>query len=152
MGYPETEAFAYGFARAELTIGRRIITAISNVQFGQPTTEGVVRGTQPFPLARTEGEMDIGSGVITFSDEAERVAVIDSLGDGYRAVIWNLKWVLTARGRPAVRLACQSCRFLDFPVDHGAGEEALGGEMPFSFLSHTVNGKAPHPGMPSILR
>lgn len=152
MGYPDYEGYAYSFARAELTLNRGIYTAISNVQFEQATTEGVVRGTRPWPIARTEGEMDIGTGTITFSDELERARFIDQLGDGYRTVVWELTWVLTSTGRPAVRLACKGCRVLNNPIDHGTGEEALGGDIAFSALAHFVNGKAPHRGMSSPTR
>lgn len=142
--YPDVEGYAYGFERGELSIGRKIVTAISNVQFAQPTTEGVVKGTRPWPLARTEGSMDIGTGTITFSDESARVAFIESLGDGYRKALWQLDWILSAQGRPQVKYACFSCRVLDNPVDNGQGEEALAGEMQFSFLRHTINGLSPH--------
>lgn len=143
-GYPEYETFAYSFSRAELSLNRNIYTAISNVSFDQPTTEGEVRGTRPWPLARTEGEMAIGEGTITFSTESERMRFISALGDGFRNRIWGLSWILTARSAPAVRLACISCRVLGNPISHEAGAEALGGELSFSFLDHTVNGLRPH--------
>lgn len=152
MGYPELESFAYGFSRGELTLNRAIYTAVSNVEFDQPTTEGVVMGTRPWPLARTEGEMSVGEGTVTFSDEAERIRFLDALGVGYRTVIWNLSWILSAQGRPNVKFACQGCRVLGNPISHATGEEALGGDISFSFMTHTINGKPPHLGMPAVLR
>jgi hypothetical protein len=41
---------------------------------------------------------------------------------------------------------------LSNPFDHGTGEEALGAELAFSFLTHTVNGKVPHTGLPAPTR
>ena len=150
--YPDHEGFAYSFQRAELSCGVSIYVAISNVSFDQPTTEGVVHGTRPYPLMSTEGEMGIGEGSITFSGVGEWARFLEDLGDGWRSKRWSLKWVLTSPGKTAIRKACQGCRVLSNPVDHSGGEEALGGEINFSALSHTVNGKSPHRGMVSPTR
>ena len=146
QSYPDLEGFAYSFARAELTIGPRTYTAITSVSFEQATEEGVVKGTKPYPIARTEGTMGMGSGTVTFSDERERIDLINDLGDGYRNVIWQLSWVLSApnTSAPDVKLACQGCRILNNAVSHEEGGEALGGDIEFSFMSHTVNGNSPH--------
>lgn len=152
MTYPNLEGFAYSFSRAELSLAKRIFTAISNVEFDQPTSEGVVMGTRPWPLARTEGEMGIGEGTVTFSDESERLQFIDLLGNGWRTAVWDLSWMLTAQGAPVVKLACKGCRVLSNPISHATGEEALGGDITFSFMYHTVNGKVPHLGLPAPTR
>lgn len=149
MGYPDFENFAYSFGRGELVLARKIVTAITNVAFSQPTTEGAVMGTRPWPIMRTEGNMGLGSGTVTFSDEGERIAFLDLLGEGYRSKIWQLTWSLVSPGRPTYKLACIACRVLDNPVAHGQGDDALGGDLAFSFMSHTINGKAPHLGMPT---
>ena len=143
-GYPELETFAYSFSRAELSLNRNIYTAISNVEFDQPTTEEGVKGTRPWPLARTEGEMELGTGTITFSTEAERMRFLAGLGNGYRSVIWGLSWILTARSAPVVKFACIGCRVTGNPISHAAGAAALTGDMAFSFLKHTINGLDPH--------
>lgn len=148
-GYPDLEGFGYSFSRAELSLSRRIYTAITNVSFDQPTTEAAIMGTRPWPLKRTEGNMDIGEGTLTFSDEAERILFITSLGNGWRKIIWQLSWVLTARAQPPVKLACFGCRVLGNPVAHEQGEAALGGDITFSFMFHTINGLVPHDGLPA---
>lgn len=152
MGYPDLEGFAYSFARAELSLHRRIFTAITNVEFDQPTTEAAVMGTRPWPLKRTEGNMELGEGTITFSDEAERLAFIAHLGDGWRTVVWGLSWILTAQKAPNVKLACVGCRVLSNPIAHEQGEAGLGGDIAFSFMYHTINGKVPHTGLPAPTR
>lgn len=149
MGYPDLEGFGYSFSRAELSLDRRIFTAITSVQFDQPTTEAAIMGTRPWPLKRTEGNMELGEGTVTFSDEAERTLFIDQLGNGWRNRIWTLSWILTSRGSPAVKLACHGCRVLSNPIAHEQGEAALGGDITFSFMYHTVNGKVPHEGLPA---
>lgn len=150
IGYPDLEGFAYSFHRAELALGPRIFIAITNVSFDQPTTEGGVKGTRPWPLARTAGSMDIGEGTVTFSDEAERMRFLGTLGDAFREKIWGLSWTLASPRRPLVKLAAYSCRVLGNPFDHAEGEDALGGDINFSFLNHTVNGRAPHSGFPTV--
>lgn len=152
MGYPDLEGFGFSFSRAELSLGRRIFTAISSVEFDQPTTEAGIMGTRPWPLKRTEGNMELGEGTVTFSDEAERMAFISALGNGFRSVVWDLNWILTSPGSTPVKLACFGCRVLSNPVSHEQGESALGGDVAFSFMYHTVNGLVPHTGLPAPTR
>lgn len=150
--YPDIQSYAFSFQRAELSIGKRIFTAISGVEIDQPTEEGVVMGTRPFPLKRTVGQMEMGEGTITFSDEGERQAFLDELGDAYREKIWTLTWVLSAPGAnggqgKTIKKECVGCRCLSEPVSHESGTDALGGDITFSFLYPKTNGKAPHSGL-----
>lgn len=149
MGYPDFERFAYGFGRAELSLDRKIKTAITNVSFDQPTTEAGVMGTRPYPLLRTEGNMGMGEGTITFSDELERINFIKDLGQNYRQKIWQLDWTLVSKGAPTVNMTCFGCRVLGNPVAHQQGDEALGGDVSFSFMYYAIDGLVPHEGLPS---
>lgn len=143
--YPDFEGRAFSFQRAELTCNGKIWTAISSVNFDQPTEEGVVQGTKPYPLARTVGVMGLGDGSVTFADDRERWDFITGLGDGFREKVWTLSWVLRDEASGTeVSLACQGCRVLSNPVAHESGADALGGDVMFSFMSHTVNGQNPH--------
>lgn len=146
--YPETEGFAYSFARAELTVNGNIYTAISSVSIDQATEEEAVKGMSPTPLSRTEGTMGLGEGTITFSDERERINLIDDLasdGVGWRNKLFTLSYVLrnTLTGDEK-QIKCIGCRALNASIDHSEGAEALGGEITFSFLEHTINGHRPH--------
>lgn len=151
-GYPDLEGFGYSFSRGELSLARRIFTAVTNVEFDQPTTESAIMGTRPWPLKRTEGNMELGEGTVTFSDEAERMAFMAELGNGFRSKVWQLTWILTAPGSPAVKLVCYGCRLLSNPVAHEQGEAALGGDITFSFMYHSINGMVPHTGLPAPTR
>ena len=144
QAYPETEGFAFGFARAELTLKDTIYTAISSVEFDQPTERSAVKGTSPVPLADTEGTMDLGEGTVTFSDERERIDFIDALGDGFRTVKWGLSWVVRSPSGNEVKYECSGCAVTGNPVSHEEGADALGGDITFSFLDHKINGKSPH--------
>lgn len=144
QNYPETEGFAYTFARAELSMNGKIYTAISSVEIDQPTETSAVMGTSPAPLSHTEGHMDLGEGTITFSDERERMDFIADLGEAYRTKLWSLSWVLKGNDGQETKIACQGCRVTGNPISHEQGSEALGGDVAFSFLSHTINGNKPH--------
>lgn len=150
--YPDYEGAAYSFHRGELTVAGRIFTAFTKIEADQPTENAAVKGTRPFPIADTEGTMDLGEGTITWSDEAERTAYIEHLnkqagGKGYRTVKWSLMWILTARGRPNIKKECFGCRQLSEPVSDEEGAEALGGDTTFSFMAMSTNGVFPHEGM-----
>jgi hypothetical protein len=147
--YPDTEGFGYSFERGELTANGRIWTAFSSIQADQPTEETAIRGTRPFPIGRTEGAQGMGEGTIAWSDETERVGFIESLGNGYRQKTWTLSWVLTAKGKPPIKKVAYGCRVLSEPVDDEAEGDAIGGDMTFSFMQMSVNGKFPHEGYPA---
>ena len=143
--YPETEGFAFDFARAELKLDTRVFTAISNVSIDQPTESEAVKGMSPTPLSETEGTMGLGEGTITFSDDRERLDFIDSLGDGYRMKKWPLSYILrNNEAGTEKQIKCAGCRVKGNPFDHGEGAAALGGDISFSFISHTIDGKSPH--------
>ena len=143
--YPDIEGFAFSFGRSELSVNDRVFTAISNVSIDQPTESEAVKGTSPTPLAETEGTMDLGEGTLTFSDDRERMDFIDSLGDAYRTKKWTLSWVLrnTTAGTEK-QIKCYGCRVVGNPIDHGEGAAALGGDISFKFIEHTIDGKKPH--------
>jgi hypothetical protein len=149
MTYPDTEGFAYSFQRAELSMGTKIYTAISNVEADQPTEEGVVKGTRSYPLATTPGTMDAGAGTVTFSDEGERQRFIDDLGDAWREKRFTLTWTLTAPNKPNIKKVAHGCRVLSEPDGDEEGPDPLGGDITFSYLYMTRNGKVPHSGLPS---
>lgn len=143
--YPNTQGFAYSFARAEATVNGNIYTAISGVEIDQPTEREAVKGTKPFPLAQTEGTMGLGEGTLTFSDYAELLDMIDSLGDGYRQKTWTLSWVLRdAQAGREKKIECFGCCLTSEPISHEEGAEALGGDVNFSFMRYTIDGKSPH--------
>jgi hypothetical protein len=142
--YPDTGALGYSLSRAEITLNGAIYTAITNVSIDQPTEEGAIEGTSPYPLGRSAGTMGIGEGTITFSDEESRLEFIDALGDGYRDVLWPLTYVLRKTDGTTKKIECISCRVLSNPIDHAKGADALGGDIAFSFLNHKINGKSPH--------
>jgi hypothetical protein len=150
LGFPDTQGFAYAFERGECRAGNRSFSAISNVSIDQPTEEDAVMGTRSYPLLRTPGSMKLGEGKMTFSDEGERQAFLDSLGDNYREQIFQVIWTKTAPGKPAIKLVCFGCRCLSEPNDDSPG--ALSGDVNFSFMYYTRNGKVPHSGLPSPSR
>lgn len=145
--YPDTEGFAYSFSRAELSVDARIYTAITSVHADQPTEEGVVKGTRAYPLKRTIGSMGLGDGSFTFSDEGERQSFITALGDNWREKTWTMTWILTAPGAPNIKKVAYGCRCLSEPTADEDGADALGGDITFSYMYLTRNGKVPHSGL-----
>ena len=150
--YPDVEGFAYSFARGELAMAGRIFTAISNVSADQPTEEGAVMGTRPFPLKRTIGEMGLGEGTVTFTDAGELHDFISLLGDNYREKTFTVTWIKTAPGAPNIKRVCYGCRLLSEPLNDEGGADPLGGDVTFSFMYMTINGKVPHSGLTSPSR
>lgn len=144
QSYPDTTGFAYSFARGELTMNGRIWTAISGISADQPTEEGVVKGTKPYPIARTEGTMGLGEGTVTFSDDRERFDFIDALGDAWRTKIFGATWILKGTSGQEKKVELIGCRCLSEPIDHQEGADALGGEITFSFMTMKINGKTAH--------
>lgn len=150
--YPDYEGAAYSFHRGELTIAGKIFIAFTKIEADQPTENAAVKGTRAFPIADTEGTMDLGEGTISWSDAAEITRLIETLdkqakGKGYRTVKWSLMWILTAKGRPNIKKECFGCRLLSEPTSDEEGSEALGGDTTFSFMAMSINGKFPHEGM-----
>lgn len=141
VSYPDTEEFALDFSRAEITLNKRIFTAISNISHNQPIEEGVIRGTRAQVLKRTRGAQGLGEGSIEWSDMEECQAFIDELGDGYSEVLWASTIVYVRKNKPAIVHKLMSCRALDVEVDHSEGYDGLPMTTPFTFMLRTLNGK-----------
>ena len=144
QNYPDTQGFAYSFSRGEITLKSRIYSAINSVSFTQTTEEGVVKGTSPFPLARTVGTMGLGEGTITFSDDRERIDFLNDLGEAYREQIFGVSYVMRGSAGDEKKVALIGVRVLDNPIEHEEGADALGGDVAISFMDHTIDGKRAH--------
>ena len=138
--------FGISFVSCELTLNGRIWTKIKSVACSQPTTEGSAYATGKVgPALRSRGKMDIGDGTVSFSSEEERMDFLESLGDGFRDKIWGLVWTLkNDQTGKLYKNECIGCRVLANDIDHGEGEDVLGGDIGFSFMDHKINGKRPH--------
>ncbi len=144
--YPQTEGFAHGWARTEFNINGQVVVAVTKVSADQPTEEGEVRGACVEPIGRTEGEMKMGTLTVTFSTEKARQKVLSKLGNAWREKTFTVKYTAKAKGEADIKWAYYGVRVLSEPVDHGAGTDALGGDITCSFMSHTRNGLSPHSG------
>lgn len=143
--YPNPKKLAYEFAKCEIDLDGEIFSeGIANFSHSQPIEEGVAHGAgSPEPQSRTEGQLSIGTGSLEWSDLGRLQQFIDKLGDGWQVKTWNASVTYTATGRPDIKREFFDCRILDDEEDHAVGPEPLGGTLPISFMSRTLNGKKP---------
>lgn len=139
--YPLVEGYAYDFSRGEIDLNGKIYTALENIANNQPLEEGWIFGAAPVPLRRTRGQLQPGEGALEWSDIEEAMHFWDNLGDGPREKIWVASYVLTATGRPTIKVKLFGCRLLDEEFDFSQGADGLGCTMPFSFHYREINGK-----------
>lgn len=146
LAYPLTDGFAVDFSKAEIDVAGRIFTAIANVSFSQPIEEGMIRGTSAKVLARTEGQKDMGDGMLEFSDIAEyrefrkHVAGLPKAGGRFSGGIWELSVTYKVSEDDVITAVCRSCRALDSEFDHEEGPDGLPVGVPFSFLEREIDG------------
>lgn len=146
LAYPLTDGFAVDFSKAEIDVGGRIFTAISNVAFSQPIEEGIIRGTSQDVLARTEGQKEIGDGMIEFSDIAEyaefrkHVASLPKADGRFSRGIWQLSVTYRVNADQVITAECFGCRALDTEIDHEEGADGLPVGVPFSFMTRLIDG------------
>lgn len=141
VAYPNIQAHALDFGRAEIDLAGKIYTAIKNIKQNQDVEEGEVRGSAAEPLARTRGKLNMGKGNIDWSDVSEAVQFIMDLGDGWQETPFTITYTLTAPNIDPIKIVLYGCRVLDTELDHGEGADSLPATMPFSFLNRTINGK-----------
>ena len=143
MDYPLYNGKALDFASIELAANDRIWTAFSNISYSQPLEEGTLYGTRSEPLARTRGRLKMGEGEVKWSSISEAQEFIDSLGNGYLEIEFQIIHMMSYVGSPVLTRVLESCRLLDAKGDFAGGVDPLGLDMPFSFLNMTLNGKTP---------
>jgi|SRR5690606_25411157 len=146
----DVQGFGYSFERGELTLGRTIYTAFTNISADQATTENVIMGAQSAPIGRTVGTMELGSFTVEWSNIDQRNGFIVELGKlgPYREVLFDISYVMTSPGKPIMYYELISCRLLNEPDDASSGE-TIGGSMEGSFMYKRINGYVPHAGLPA---
>lgn len=139
--YPDLEGFAFSFSHAKIVMNGKLYTAISDVSISQALEESAVFGASQKPLRRSSGQLQMGEGTVTFSDFEEANEFIKDLGDKPMNKLWSLEYTLENESAVVRTIECQACRLTAVTIAHSSGADALGLELPFSFLSSKVNGK-----------
>lgn len=145
--YPDTDGFALSFSRAEIDIGGRLFVAIESISASQALSEGVVFGAAAEPLARTEGQNEIGKGSIEWSSLQEAFEFLKHLKSlpgarGWKRKLFNITSIWTTPdGSESHVVEYRSCRVLDFDESHKQGADAAHATMPFSFMRRLIDGQ-----------
>lgn len=140
--YPELEGFAFSFSHGKLKLDGVIYMGVSDISINQALEEGFVFGASQKVLRRSAGRMSAGDGTITFSDYELATEFLNGLGDKPLNKIFSAEWVLENESGVVKAVEAQACRMTAFNLSHSSGADALGLELPFSFLECKVNGKS----------
>lgn len=138
--FPNYNEFAFSFSHATIKVNDRQFMGVDGVRIAQGLQDAPVYGTSRTPLKRSAGQVQMGAGMLRFSDFEDGIDFFRFLAPDPYMRIWDLDYVLMLESGTVRSVACRSCRLLDFSMDHSAGPDAVGIEYPFSFLSMKVDG------------
>lgn len=138
--FPDYEDFAFSFSHANIIVNNRIFTAVENIKLSQRLEESAVYGTARAPLKRSAGQVQMGQGVLVFSDMSEAFDLIQSLSPDFMFRTFDIDYSLVNEAGQYRSIELRSCRIVGLDIDHNQGPDALPAEFPFSFLQMRVNG------------
>ena len=137
----DLENYAYSFSHAIIKLADQQFTAISNVSFSQNVERSAVFGTSRKPLKRSAGQAQLGEATITFSDLKEALNFYAALGDDPSSVNFVVDVTLSNPNGDTDSFELLGCSLSGFSASFEAGADALGLEVPCSFLALRVNGR-----------
>lgn len=119
MDYPLINGHRYSFASIELTVNGRKFLGFREINYRVVREPGVVRGAHPEPLGYTRGEVSYEADVTLYAEEAREL--LDTLGDGYMEVPFDIVVAYAEEGQPVVRDRLLGCtiRRVEMPSTRG---------------------------------
>jgi hypothetical protein len=135
------ERYAFSFSHGIITCNGQQFSGISSVSFSQDVDRSAVYGTSRKPLKRSAGQVQMGEGAVTFSDLEDAMRFYSSLGDDPSLALFVVDFTVSNEAGDVRSFECLSCALSGFSAQFEAGADALGLEVPFSFMMLKVDGK-----------
>ncbi len=133
------ENYAFSFSHAIIKLNEKQYTAISAISFSQDVERSAVYGTDRKPLKRSAGQLSLGEGSITFSDLEEGMAFYSALGDDPSLALFSCDVTFSNENGDTRSFELLSCALSGISGDFEQGADALGIELPFSFMAIKVD-------------
>lgn len=134
------ENYAFSFSHAIIKLNERQFTAISNISFNQDVERSAVYGTDRRPLKRSAGQLSLGEGSVTFSDLEEGMEFYSALGTNPSAALFSCDVTFSNQNGDTRSFEMLSCALSGISGDFEQGADAMGMELPFSFMALKVDG------------
>lgn len=138
---PVSLDYAASFSHATIRANDKQFSGIRSVSISQELQESAVYGTDPRPLKRSQGQIQLGTGSLTFSDYVEGADFYLNLGAEPMMALWSLDYTLSLPSGEVRSIECLGCRITQFGIEHESGADALEVTYPFSFLQIKVDGR-----------
>ena len=135
-----TEEYAFSFSHATILLADQQFTAIDAIDFSQDVTRSGVFGTSRKVLKRSVGQVELGTGTITFSDVKEAVEFYKSLGATPSRVNFSIDYVLANEAGDTVKYEILGVSLTGISVNHESGGDALQQDFPFDFMDVLLDG------------
>jgi hypothetical protein len=136
----DLENYAFSFSHCILKLNEKQYTAVSNISFNQDIERAAVYGTDRRPLKRSAGQLSLGEGSLTFSDLEEGMSFYSELGANPSAALFSCDVTFSNENGDTRSFELLSCALSGIAGDFEQGADAMGLELPFSFLAIKVDG------------
>jgi hypothetical protein len=134
------ENYSFSFSHAIIKLNEKQYTAIGKITFNQDVERAAVYGTGRKPLKRSAGQLKLGEGTVSFSDLEEGMSFYSDLGDDPSLALFSCDVTFANEAGQTRSFELLSCALSGIQGDFEQGADALGLELPFSFLAIKVDG------------
>ncbi len=134
-----TLSFSHGIVK----LNDKQYTAISSISGSQSVDRSAVYGTGRSPMGKSQGQIGLGEGSLTFSDVAEGhefLADLQAIATDASLAIFACEYTLDDGAGNVHSYELLGCSLTEFNFDFENGADALSLEMPFDFLRMKIDG------------
>lgn len=131
------------FSNGIVKLDDKIYSAISNISASQGVERSAVYGTGRAPQGKSQGQIQMGEGSLTFSDIVEGhefLAALRASGGEASLATFSCEWTLSDSAGNVVSREAIGCNLTEYAFDDEAGGDALTLELPFDFLRLKIDG------------
>ena len=119
---------ALDFSSIQISVGPKIYTNVSKLQYTESIERGYLRGTSPKKKARTRGQYEASGSMDMYKEDHEDfLTMLASLipGRGYMEVPFVTTMTYTEHGRPSITNTLDGCYLDENDEDHSEGSDPL---------------------------
>lgn len=141
---PNSQSFAYSFADLHILIDNTEYIKISQLEISQNITSGGgVRGTSIYILQPTRGQVEMGTGVFTFSSVDDANSLLKKLDPKPLTRLFNVDFSAESSSDSSKVDSWQliDARLLDINLSFKSDASALNQAIKFEFVRMKINGK-----------
>lgn len=141
ISYPQVNGHRFSYASIAARFNDQDYIGFKSINYKTTLKPGVIRGTSPYKLGRTRGNVEHTCSVEIYKEEWDNLK--ESLGDGFMEKVWSITVAYAEDGSPTIQDDIQDVRITDVDDSHAEGTDGLTVKLELDPMNILYNGVSP---------